>query len=232
MKATLFSLCLILILVFLSINLSKAQSKVDFKPGKYARLVELDMSNMFRGYLGTNLIYRKKYENKNSQLVFADRIPYWRFGFYMGGYSTNIKFDTLNSTIRQSVRSSNNTDFYVAPFIGRETMFHWGRFNIFYAMDLGINYQYIDASNTTKNPCIANSFGLGVRVSGGLRYYINDRFSVSAQSTPLSIFGNYKIGKYYPYFNEIWSVPSVKFKEFSYSFSQNWLSMLGFAYHF
>lgn len=232
MKATLFSVCITLLSVFLSINLSNAQSKVDFKSGKYARLVELDMSNIFRGYLGTNLIYRKKYENKNSQLVFADRIPYWRFGFYMGGYSTNIKFDTLNSAIRQSIRISNNTDFYVAPFIGRETMFHWGKFNIFYAMDLGINYRYIDASNISKNPCIANSFGLGVSVSGGLRYYINDRFSVSAQSTPLSIFGNYKIGKYFPRESEFWTVPSVKFKEFSYSFSQNWLSMLGFAYHF
>lgn len=232
MKATLFSLIITFLTVFLSINLTKAQSKEDFKPGKYTRLVELDMSNIFRGYIGTNLIYRKKYENKNSQLVFADRIPYWRFGFYIGGYSTSIKFDTLNSAIRQSIRSSSNTDFYVAPFIGRETMFHWGRFNIFYAMDLGINYQYIDASNTSKNPCIANSFGLSVSVSGGLRYYINDRFSVSAQSTPLSIFGYYKIGKFYPREGQYWTVPSVKFKEFSYSFSQSWLSMLGFAYHF
>lgn len=232
MKATLFSICVTLFSIFISINLTNAQSKVDFKPGKYARLVELDMSNIFRGYIGTNLIYRKKYENKNSQLVFADRIPYWRFGFYIGGYSTSIKFDTLNSTIRQSIRNSSNTDFYVAPFIGRETMFHWGRFNIFYAMDLGINYQYIEAGNTSKNPCIANSFGLSVSVSGGLRYYINDRFSVSAQSTPLSIFGYYKIGKFYPREGQYWTVPSVKFKEFTYSFSQNWLSMLGFAYHF
>ena len=232
MKAPLFSLIITFLTVLLSINLTKAQSKEDFKPGKYARLVELDMSNILRGYIGTNLIYRKKYENKNSQLVFADRIPYWRFGFYIGGYSTNIKFDTLNSSIRQGVRSSSNSDIFVAPFIGRETMFHWGRFNIFYAMDLGVNYRYIDGSNLSKNPCIANNFGLGVSISGGLRYYINDRFSVSAQSTPLSINGNYKFGKYFPRENEFWSVPSVKFKEFSYSFSQNWLSMLGFAYHF
>lgn len=232
MKATLFSLIFTFVLVFLSINLSKAQSKENFKPGKYARLVELNMSNIFKDYYGSNLIYRKKYENKNSQLVFADRIPYWRFGFFISGNSSNIKLDTVSNTIPQNIRPQSYSNFYFAPFIGREMMFHWGRFNLFYALDLGINYQYIDTNTQSKNPCIANSFGLGVSISGGLRYYINDRFSVSAQSTPLSINGNYKMGRYFPRESENWSVPSVKFKELSYSFSQSWLSMLGFAYHF
>ena len=46
--------------------------------------------------------------------------------------------------IRANIRSwfgFYNIVLLYAPFIGRETMFRWGRFNLFYVMDLCINYK-------------------------------------------------------------------------------------------
>jgi hypothetical protein len=209
-----------------------AQEKETFRPGKYKNLVELDMSGIVRGNIGTNLIYRRKYENKNSQLVFADRIPFWRFGLYLNGYAQNTTLDSSSSLNQSRINTSNGANIYIAPYVGRETMFHWGKFNIFYAIDMGVSYNYIDTDNVSKNPCIANAFGLNLSFSGGLRYYFNDRFSLGVQSTPLSVGGIYKFGQFYPRLGESWNVPNIKFKTFNFSMAQNWLSMLGFAYHF
>jgi hypothetical protein len=202
-----------------------AQKADEFNPSKYKYMAEIDMRSLFSGNPGTGFIFRKKYENPKSRTVFVDRTKYTRFGVHLGGYTTRLSVDSVlqNTNFPQT---SNNANYYFSPFIGRETMFEFGRFNLYYAVDFNITYQYLDINRTyTKSPCIANAFGTGISLSGGMRYCFHDRFSVSLQSTPFAAQLTYKKGQFY--------VPErVPFTEFSYSTNQIWLSSLGLTYHF
>ena len=170
-----------LLLVVLSLSSVKAQfSKRDtFNAKKYDKMVEIDVKGLFSTGPGSGLIYRKKHESGN--FVFVDRTRFWRFGFYVGGSGVSTRSDSVGVNIP----SNASHGIFASPSIGHETMFHFGRFNLFYAGDLVPLYQYIDATNSSKLPCIAHNFALGISFSAGMRYYIHERFSIAVQSTPL-----------------------------------------------
>jgi hypothetical protein len=223
-----------LLFTFLHLCLSflTAQSspeKDNFNPKKYGKMVEIDMKGLFSYGPGSNFIYRTKHESGN--FVFVDRTRYWRFALSIGGSGERIRPDVANIT----VRSNQSHGFFFSPSIGHETMFHLGRFNLFYAFGLSTYYQYQDLTATSKSPCIANSVGLSVFGAGGMRYYFHERFSVSVETTPLGISGYFKKTKYYQYYDSITGSSSglnFSTKDMGFNIGQNWLSSLGFTYHF
>lgn len=228
MKQSLPILTLLSFLFFLSIN-SYAQSQKDsFYVKKYPQMIEIDVKGFFSYGPGTGLIYRKKHETGN--FVFVDRTRYWRFGAYISGEGSKATIDT----ILPNVTTNYNGYFGLFLKIGHETMFHFGKFNLFYAIDFNPNYYYQDIRGS-KTPCIANTFGLGVGLVGGMRYYFNNRFSLSVESVPFAINAYNKIIRYYPSFSQsgtFGTLNSFKVNEKGINISQAWLSSLGFTYHF
>lgn len=218
-----FLVCLVCLPFF-----TNAQTHQDtFYAKKYANMVEIDMKGLFSNYgPGGSLIFRKTHESGN--FVFVDRTRFWRFGFSIYG---NASKQTIDSTVGNlSLLGSNS--FNLSVNLGHETLFHFGKFGLYYAYDISPNYHYLDAPlGSSKTPCIANQFGLGFALSGGMRYFFNNRFSVNVESTPLSANFYFEKIRYYssPYYT---FTRPVNVKKYGIAFSQQWLRTIGFTYHF
>jgi hypothetical protein len=230
MKQSLPILTLLSFLFFFSSNGHSQSQKDSFYVKKYDRMIEIDVKGFFSYGPGTGLIYRKKHETGN--FVFVDRTRYWRFGAYISGEGAKATIDSISPNVPVNI----NYNGYFGLFlkIGHETMFHFGKFNLFYAIDLNPNYYYQDIRGS-KTPCIANSFGLGVSLAGGMRYYFNNRFSLSVESVPFSVNVYNKIVKYYTPIlqnGNYGTFEPFKVNEKGINISQAWLSSLGFTYHF
>ena len=200
-----------------------AQTHQDtFYAKKYANMVEIDMKGLFSTGPGGSLLFRKKHES--GSFVFVDRTRFWRLG--LGIYANTAKQTTTSPNLNIPVLGSNY--FGLSMVLGHETLFHFGKFGLYYAYDLSPNYYYVDAPpGASKTPCIGHTFGLGLAFSGGMRYFINNRFSVNLESTPFSTNFYFENIRYYLPYQE-----PFKVKRYGVSISQQWLRTMGFAYHF
>jgi hypothetical protein len=200
----------------------------SFYAKKYANMVEIDMKGLFSNNgPGGSLLFRKKHESGN--FVFVDRTRFWRLGFSING---NISKTTLDPTVVSNLYISNSNNFGLSLNIGHETLFHFGKFGLYYAYDVFPNYSYIDVSYpSSKTPCIANKFGLGVALSAGMRYFLNNRFSLNIESTPFSSNLYFEKTRYYSSPNNFLPRP-YNVKQYGVSFSGIWLRTIGFSYHF
>lgn len=230
MKNAFTLLGFILVLNLVSITLHAQAKKDTFYTKRYDKMIEIDVRGIFSGGGGSGVIFRKKHES--GDFVFVDRTRFWRLGLYIVGVGFKRTYDKPNV----QVYYSNVPYFSISPMIGHETMFHFGRFNLFYAFDINPYYSYGDYStNSIAQHSIANTFGLSLSVSGGVRYYLSERFSLSMQSTPLSVSGYLEKIKYYSIYNPFnGSIEEgvVNSKELGFRVGQRWLSSLGFTYHF
>jgi hypothetical protein len=227
MKKTLLPMCFLF--MFTISLLAQSSTKDAFNPKKYNKMVEIDIKGLFNSGPGSNFIYRTKHES--GDFVFVDRTRYWRLGLSINGSGERIIPDRDNI----SVRTGQSHGFYFSPSAGHETMFHMGRFNLFYAYILSPYYQYLDLTNTSKSPCIAHNVGLALWGAGGMRYYLHERFSLSVETMPLGISGYFKKVKYYALYDPTTgTIRNIDFttKEMGFNIGQNWLSSVGFTYHF
>jgi hypothetical protein len=219
-------------------NYLHAQAKQDtFYPRKYAHIVEIDMKGLFSYFgPGGGMIFRKRHETGN--FVFVDRTRFWRFGLYMYGNGFQRRIDSVGIGW---FNNTNPPNFYFNPIFGHETMFHFKKFNLFYAYDFGLNYAYLDDFYERSH-----RIALSISASLGMRYFLNNRLSLSLQSTPLSLsvfrrFGKLRNGytqlpirndRGDMYYITVFQSEPFTFRENGFSIGQSWFSSLGFSYHF
>ena len=220
--------------------------------------IGIDFHNFFRGALGTSLVYKRRFGEKN----FVSTNEKKAFRFRVGGSgslpiayeeSETGRFDTLsttfpNSTILQNNLFEDEKSISVFLLTGIEWQRQKDRFQYYFGFEMG--FWHTKISETNRYRFIVNSNIEGstyeliekrrfdnqensILLNGlaGFKFFINPRFSLSIES---SIETSFRMSNYNTIFediqNETEEVVQTKRKRLFYSF--DYLNALFVSYYF
>jgi hypothetical protein len=176
----------------------------------YKQELGLGITGVFRGDIGSHLIW--KIRDDRSKLVPVTYAHYWRVQVFTNsntftGYNDTIAAPNLGFTFQTPSQSINTFE----GLIGREKVFFYNRFNVYYGWDAGPSYQYertnsynfylfnrddAGISDFYYLATTASTHSIGARGGGfvGVKYRISPRISLTFESG-LSLFYNFNMRK-------------------------------------
>lgn len=235
-KVLLFITC-----IFSCFKLSAQESKSVVQFNQYENEIAIDMQNIFRGTLGTSIIYKKRIGER--KFVSANERKVVRFS--VGGSGEISLSDELNF-ISDSISPLNFTDLFRNGYqfhglVGFEWQKQVNRIQYFYGFETGFEYSKYNQLNGwswNSNEGYTHHFNDERIMSipliglGGIKFFISKFFSVSLESN-FKI--NYQAEKLIrklqtPRTSYEYTSEPIKRKEINFNF--DYLSALSLSYYF
>ncbi|WP_149241885.1 hypothetical protein [Dyadobacter sp. 32] len=172
--------------------------------------VSLDVLNLFKGYRGVMIRYAP-----GSRGAF-------RLAISSLSHSTDEHFQYYDTTgtVPQHQLYKRKT-FNLSTLLGYERRKDYGRHQLFYGMDIGVDYNWAREYIVTLYP--AKVYSIGVHPFVGLKYRVSNRLSISAEAL---FTAQRKIVKNFGPRNIVAS------KSNSYGFALDPLRLINISYHF
>ncbi len=165
---------------------------------KFNNEIGIDFKGFFKGEAGTSLIWKVKKKQSNGLISLTSSSNY-RFQLAITAsipFNSEVKaIDTTFLNVSYSDYVSKN--FSIKPMIGIERIKYFQRFNIFYGIDFGPYYIYTSdnlsnygyyynnnyySSGYPKSSSISSYYGVSLAPFFGVKYRLNERFSISMES--------------------------------------------------
>ncbi len=184
--------------VFAQKNFLDSLRNEKFNNRKYRREMGIDMKGFFGGFPGGSFLFKQRTGDKNLIAVsYSDNL---RFGASFNGSTTLSSLDTvinyrLTDNVGVVIKPSESANHNLSFSAGKERIYYYGRFNLYYGADIFLNVgythikQFISGSFTNNSgylyleiPIKSFSMGTGVVPFFGMKYRVSERFSVSLES--------------------------------------------------
>lgn len=184
--------------VFAQKNFLDSLSNEKFNNRKYRREMGIDMKGLFGGFPGGTFIFKQRTGDK--KLIAVSYSDYLRFSVSFSGNTTLSSLDTaaiykVTDDIGLVIKPTESASHYLSLSAGKERIYYYGRFNLYYGADFFLNTgyshqkQFISGTFTNNNAYVyleipVRTFSAGAEIVPffGMKYRISERFSVSIES--------------------------------------------------